>query len=339
MTALGELVDWTRRARRALPSSDRRALVDPFWLATRFARFAWHRALGRPRCDDDAIPPRDPALAGLLLDLVEGPGRRYFRYEAEGVEHLPTRGPALLVGNHSGGLLPTDGLFVALELRRRSGPERAMHALAHDFVFDDPKIRSYAGRIGLLRAQRSSAERALRRGDCVLVYPGSDRDAFRAFRDRRRVMLSGRKGFVRLALTAGVPIVPFVSAGVHEQMVVLTRGDGIARALRMHAWARTDVFPIVLSVPWGVTTGFLPYWPLPAQITLRFGPPHHWPDLGPAAASAPHHVDACYAEVESRMQAMLDELHVGRRAWLGRSRPRRRNPAAADPPPRLGRLV
>jgi len=332
MTALEELLDWSRRARRALPPSDQRRLLDPLWLATRFARFVWHRSTGRPTCDDDAVPPRDPELVALLLDLVDGPGRRYFRYESQGVEHLPAHGPALLVGSHNGGLLPTDGLFVALELRRRGGPGRAMHALAHDFVFDDPTIRAYAGRIGLLRARRDSAERALRRGDCVLVYPGSDRDAFRSFRDRRRVVLAGHRGFVRLALETGVPIIPFVSAGVHEQLIVLSSGGALASALRMHAWARTDVFPIVLSLPWGLTTGYLPYWPLPAQIALSFGPPIRWPELGPDAAGVPSHVDACYREVEHGLQSMLDRLHAGRRPWLGRKRTARRAHAIAVPP-------
>ena len=48
-----------------------------------------------------------------------------------------------------------------------------------------------------------SARHALDAGHCVLVYPGSDHDVFRPFRDRHKVVLAGRKGFLKLALQTG----------------------------------------------------------------------------------------------------------------------------------------
>jgi 1-acyl-sn-glycerol-3-phosphate acyltransferase len=223
----------------------------------------------------------------------------------------------LLVGNHNGGLVPTDGFFTSFAIGERHGPERAVYALAHDFLFDDPILRRYAGRLGILRATHESAMKAFAAGGCVLVYPGSDLDAFRPFRDRGRIVLGGRKGFLTLALRAGVPIVPVVSAGTHEQCVVVTRGDRLARAVRAHAWARTDVLPFMLALPWGLTTGFVPYWPLPAQTTLAFGRPLRWPDLGPADARRPDALERCYRDVEASMQALLDGISAGRRFLLG----------------------
>jgi 1-acyl-sn-glycerol-3-phosphate acyltransferase len=123
----------------------------------------------------------------------------------------------------------------------------------------------------------------------VLVYPGSDLEVFRPWTERNRIILRGRKGFLRLALAAGVPIVPVVSAGTHEQLVVLTRGDRLARWLHMH-WT-----------------------------TLKFGPPIRWPSLSPKDAGDPAVLGRCYAEVESAMQSMLYTLAVGRRAFLGQA--------------------
>src|ERR671925_25111 len=42
-----------------------------------------------------------------------------------------------------------------------------------------------------------------------------------------------RKGFIRLALNEGVPIVPVVSAGGQETALVLSRGDWLARLLQL----------------------------------------------------------------------------------------------------------
>ncbi len=89
----------------------------------------------------------------------------------------------------------------------------------------------------------------------------------------------------------------------------------------MQQWARAKVCPVVLSVPWGITTGFLPYLPLPAQTTLAFGAPITWPELSACDADDPAVLDRCYAEVESTMQGMLDRLMEGRRPFLGRHRP------------------
>ena len=134
------------------------------------------------------------------------------------------------------------------------------------------------------------------------------------------MVLGGRKGFLRLALATGVPIVPVVSAGTHEQLIVLTRGDRLAKLLGMHRWARAFVCPIVFALPWGVTSGFVPYLPLPAQTTLAFGHPIAWPELSPGDADDPAVLDRCYAEVEAKMQSLLDELTERRVPFLGAPR-------------------
>lgn len=293
-------------------------------------RFALRRHGGlASSASADDIRARDPELGSLLLDLYRMAGKHYFRLRIEGVENVPASGPVLLVGNHNGGLVPTDSFFTALAIHDRYGPGRAMYALAHDFLFEDPLLRSYALRLGMLRAGHESARHAFAAGGCVLVYPGSDLETFRPFWDRDKIVLGERKGFLTLALREGVPIVPVVTAGTHEQIIVLTRGDHLARLLHAHAWARTEVMPLMLALPWGLTSGFVPYLPLPAQTTLAFGAPITWPELGPQDAERPDVLARCYAEVEGRMQELLDRLSEGRRFLLGRPKARRRYGDAA----------
>ncbi|HEU5055242.1 MAG TPA: lysophospholipid acyltransferase family protein [Kofleriaceae bacterium] len=317
-TVADEVADWIARARHLVPREDRRVLLNPPRLVARFTRYALLRKFGRAgQVSADDLRARDPELVSLLCDLWRLLGKYYFRFRVDGVEHVPATGPVLLVGNHSGGLLPSEGFFTALAIHDHFGPDRAVYALAHDFLFEDDTLRRYAARLGMLRAGHESAHRVFTDGQCVLVYPGSDFDTFRTFRDRGKVVLGGRMGFLRLALREGIPIVPVVTAGTHEQLVVLARGDRLARAVRAHAWARTEVLPLVVAVPWGLTLGFVPYVPLPAQTTQVFLPPMRWPDLGPEAADSPAALERCYREVETAMQAAMDEITRGRRFLRG----------------------
>ena len=328
---LREIADWLARADRLIPAEDRRILLSPPRLVARFARFAIARSSGRAaRATADDVRDRDPELLSLLFELWRGLGRHYFRSRIEGLEHVPATGPVLFVGNHCGGLLPSEGFFTALAIHDRFGPTRALYALGHDVLFEDPTLRRYMGRLGILRAGHESAHHAFAAGAGVLVYPGSDLDTFRPFRDRHRIQLAGRTGFLKLALREGVPIVPVVAAGPHEQLIVLWRGERLARLLHAHRWARTEVLPIVLSFPWGLTSGYVPYLPLPAQTTLAFLPPMTWPDLGPASADRREDLARCYRDVERAMQRGLDQLAAGRRFLLGqRTTPPR--PAATTP--------
>ncbi len=314
-----EAADWIVRARQVVPRRHRKVLLSPPRLVWRFTQYALARHAGRADrvCADD-VDARDPELITLIMDFIRGVGHHYFRLQIEGAEQIPPSGPVLLVGNHNGGLVTTDGFFTGLAIHDRFAGQRAMYALAHDFLFYDPVLRSYAQRLGMLRAGHASARHAFARGHCVLVYPGSDLDTFRPFRDRGRVILGGRKGFLKLALHERVPIVPVVSAGTHEQMIVLIRGDRLSHLIHAHRWARADIFPIMLALPWGITFGFVPYLPLPAQTTVAFGAPISWPELTPADAERPDVLERCYQEVEGRMQAILDRLSDGRRFLLGK---------------------
>lgn len=312
-----EVESWLARARRLVPADDRRVLLSPPRLVARFARFALRHHRGRDRKQPIDVRDRDPELISLLCDLWRVLGNRYFRLRIDGIEHVPPTGPALLVGNHCGGLLPSEGFFTALAIHDHLGPERAVYALGHDFLFDDPILRRYAARLGILRAGHESARLAFAAGGCVLVYPGSDLDTFRPFRDRGKIVLGGRTGFLALALRERVPIIPIVTAGTHEQLIVLARGDRLARLVHAHEWARTEVFPIVFSLPWGVTTGFLPYLPLPAQTTVSFLPAMTWPELDATSAARPDVLARCYAEVERAMQVGLDRITHDRRFLFG----------------------
>jgi 1-acyl-sn-glycerol-3-phosphate acyltransferase len=109
-----------------------------------------------------------------------------------------------------------------------------------------------------------------------------------------------RKGFVRLALDADVPIVPLVAVGGQETSVFLSRGERLARAMRLDRLFRLKVVPISLAIPWGLNVGdMLGHIPLPAKLTIQV--------LEPIDVSGMD-VDEAYELVTDRMQKTLTGL-------------------------------
>jgi 1-acyl-sn-glycerol-3-phosphate acyltransferase len=139
------------------------------------------------------------------------------------------------------------------------------------------------------------------------VYPGGDTEAYRPWVDRHHIDMHGHKGFVRLALQKQVPIVPVVSHGSHETIIVLWRGEAIARLLQLTR-IRVNVMPVLAGLPWGIAPVWMPMVPFPAKITLQVCEPFDWSEFGPEAADDDEIVERCYEQVLGRMQATLDEL-------------------------------
>ena len=71
-----------------------------------------------------------------------------------------------------------------------------------------PGIGAYFRKMGVLPAAPDSMAGALAAGHDVAVWPGGRVDSLRPWLKRDEAILAGRKGFVRLAINSGVPIVP-----------------------------------------------------------------------------------------------------------------------------------
>ncbi len=233
----------------------------------------------------------------------------YFRATVRGLDNVPAIGPVLLVGNHSGGNMTPDTLVLTLAFNTHFGVERRFHALAHNLVLSMPGLGRLR-KFGVIAASPENAGLALRSGAAVLVYPGGDYEVHRPITDRNRVDFDGRKGFIRLALDEGVPIVPVVAIGGHETSLFLSRGEGLAKLLRLDRMFRLKTLPISLALPWGLNIGdFAGHLPLPAKITIQVMPAI---DLRAEFGPDPN-VDEVYEAVVGAMQDTLDELAAERR--------------------------
>jgi Diacylglycerol acyltransferase len=168
-------------------------------------------------------------------------------------------------------------------------------------------ISSSFRKMGVLPAAPDSIASALEAGHDVALWPGGEIDSLRPWTDRDKAVLAGRKGFVRMAITAGVPIVPIATVGGPDSMPVLARGRRLAKALQLDKVARLKMFPISIQAPWGVAPAMLPELPLPTKIRTAFQPPVKL-SRDPAKAKDDTYVDRKYDEVQQSLQDGMDAL-------------------------------
>lgn len=262
-----------------------------------------------------SLEERDTRLIQDLLPKWQLAYRYYFRVKTEGWHNIPTQGNALYVGSHNGGLASPDLLMFMVDWFQRFGVETPIYGLMHPKIWlGNPPVSKLATQLGALQAHPKMAVAALQSGANVLVYPGGAEDVFRLHRHRQKIHLAGRKGFIKLALREQVPIVPLVSWGAHDTLIVLADCYEQAKTLNQRGlfpWLLgldPMVFPIYLGLPWGLAFGPLPNIPMPVQIKTKVCKPIQFDRYGREAAKDGVYVDACYDRVVSEMQDDLNAL-------------------------------
>jgi 1-acyl-sn-glycerol-3-phosphate acyltransferase len=253
--------------------------------------------------DPEAVRQTLPKIKRLF-----GPGR-YFSVDVQGWHHVP-EAPVMIVSNHSGGTTIPDVWGFLSAWYQNFGVHRPLHPMAHEVILSTQLTGEFFAKRGVLRGSRELANTVLRkfRRD-LMVMPGGDLDTWRPYAERYQVRFSGRTGYARTALRARVPIVPVAHAGAHETLIVLSDGRKLARALRLPELARASIWPVHLSLPWGLAIGPWPHIPTPARLRYRIGSPIMPPaGLGPGEEPSEEMVREHDAEVQAAVQRLLDDL-------------------------------
>ena len=223
---------------------------------------------------DTDVEKWDAALTEHVVGLTRPIVKRYFRSEVRGLENIPA-GACLVVSNHSGGVVTPDMSVFAVAYYDTFGYQRPLFALGHDLLFKGPAA-GLLKRTGVIRATPDNAAQALAAGGVVLVFPGGDIDAYRPTMSENVIGFGGRTGYVSTAIEAGVPIVPSVSIGAQESQLYLTRGRWLSRALGLadigRRLTRSDMLPISLGFPFGLSVLLPVNLPLPTKIVTQVLP-------------------------------------------------------------------
>lgn len=147
-----------------------------------------------------------------------------FRPEFEGAEHLPSARPFMLVANHSG-MGNAEILVLVIFLLERLGTIGPIAPMVHPISYNAWPNGGWMKRLGAIPSTYEAATAALTSGIPVLVMPGGDHEAQRPIWQASQVDFAGRKGFLKIARVAQVPIVPMGIQGSHFTAPVLWRSD------------------------------------------------------------------------------------------------------------------
>ena len=253
--------------------------------------------------DDFGHDPRATARWEWLFEFLYS---RWFRVQTTGLDHIPSKGRALLVANHAGSL-PYDSAMVMHAVRRDHPSRRDVRPLVEDTVFHLPFLGPIMNRIGGVRADPENAERLLRRDELVAVFPEGEKGMGKLWKDRYRLQRFGRGGFVKLALRTGSPIIPVAVVGAEEAAPMLGKVTWFARNIGI-PW-----IPVTPTFPWLGPAGLLP---LPSKWYVQFGEPLDLAQqgLGPSSADDRLLVNKLADKIRTQIQEMVDGLLSQRRS-------------------------
>jgi 1-acyl-sn-glycerol-3-phosphate acyltransferase len=182
--------------------------------------------------------------------------RHYYSVKAFGMNNIPTRGRAMLVGNHSGGVAIDATMVIAacfLELE----PPRLAQSMVEKFINKIPFASPLMAKTGQFTGLPEHAVRLLEDDRLILVFPEGARGTAKLFPERHSLVDFGT-GFARLALKTKTPIIPFGFIGGGDAMPTVANAYTLGK---------------LIGVPYVPITPYLLPIPLPASMQIRVGEP------------------------------------------------------------------
>jgi 1-acyl-sn-glycerol-3-phosphate acyltransferase len=245
--------------------------------------------------DPYGISRRYLARAYTMLGFLY---RRYFKVRSFGLENVPPRGRAMLVGNHSGGVA-VDAAMVIASMFFDMNPPRLAQGMAEKFINTLPFASLWTSRTGQFTGLPEHAVKLLEDERLLLVFPEGARGTAKLYKERHSLVQFGT-GFMRLALKTKTPIVPFGFLG---------GGEAIPTIFNAYALGKLFGAPYVPITPYVFAV------PLPVGLEVYYGEPLVFNGTGSEDDTVIHgYVD----QVKERIAALI--AHGKRRRESGEAR-------------------
>ncbi|MCP5162005.1 MAG: acyltransferase family protein [Hahellaceae bacterium] len=214
----------------------------------------------------------------IVFSLYRAIYNRYFRVEANGVEKVPSRGPVLIIANHSG-QLPIDGTLIGYSIATRDKSPRLPRAMIERFFPTVPFVGNFLNQVGAVLGDPANCAKMLENGEAVIVFPEGVRGSGKLYKDRYQLQRFGN-GFMHLAMKYNATIVPVGVVGCEETIPAIANIKPLAKLLGV------PYVPIALPVIF------------PAKVILNFGDPMHFDSK-----------DVLEDEVTARVELVKQEIN------------------------------
>jgi len=193
---------------------------------------------------------------GVVFSVLGFLYKHYFDVQSFGIENVPPRGRAMLVGNHSGGVA-VDGAMVLTSMLLECEPPRLAQGMAEKFLNRLPMVSKWINRIGQFTGLPENAARLLEDDRLLMVFPEGARGTAKLYPERNSLVRFGT-GFVRLALATKSPIVPFAFIGGGEAIPTIYNSKVLGR---------------LFGAPYFPLTPYLLPLPRPVPCQIYYGKP------------------------------------------------------------------
>lgn len=223
--------------------------------------------------------------------------RSYFTVRTHGIENIPEKGRAMLVGNHSGGV-PVDAAMIMASTFMEMEPPRLAQGMVEKFANRWPIVSQWFSRVGLFTGLPEHALRLLREERLLMVFPEGARGTGKLYKDRYQLVRFGT-GFMRLALETNTPIIPFAFIGGEEAHPTVFHLKRLAKLLGA---------PYIPVPPW-----ILPI-PVPVHCEIYYGEPMLFEGDG---SEADETIERYVAQVKDRIRQLIERGRAERRSVFG----------------------
>jgi 1-acyl-sn-glycerol-3-phosphate acyltransferase len=216
--------------------------------------------------------------------------REYHQHEVQGSENIPKKGKGLIVFNHSLATYDTFLLLAHIYLEN----ERLVRPLVDRLFFKIPYLGEIMNALGAQQGSPDTAETLLRGGNLVSVAPGGMIEAIRPSHNRYQIRWEARKGFAKIAVQTGSPVI----------LSACPKADDIYDVLpsKITEWAY-EHFRVPIFFAKGL--GGLTPIPKPVHLVHFIGKPMKPPKVALSDPGFSAVVDEFHAKVVQEMEALM----------------------------------
>jgi 1-acyl-sn-glycerol-3-phosphate acyltransferase len=183
--------------------------------------------------------------------------RYYFDVRLHGKENVLDN-PYMVVSNHTG-QIPIDGLLICTAFATELDHPRILRPLVERFLTSLPFLGRWSSESGAVLGDRVNCLNLLKRGESILVFPEGVRGIAKDSKDHYKLQRF-TKGFLRMALSSKVEILPIAVVGAEEFFPYVMHFKKIAKFFNIPA------LPLSLNL-----------FPLPSPVDIYIGEPYSLP--------------------------------------------------------------